>query len=407
MPISNSYQAYNANAAKDTDPAGSFAYWTDPVFDTKTTPSVGHDTNPSMVYSPVPPATSPHAVAPDTVTPAPWVPFTRAGCDVGQVASANTVLENTALDIPKVFGAGSPEDQQLNADPDRFKDAEVADYVGIGVHCGQGNAFCADAKGNRGNQTTPSPTAVADVLPQEPGGYSGFQALFGHRYVAPQLGAGTPNLSSHGVPVTNAAGNLTDENGNQINGAFLTNHPGFPGFGPINASQSLAYMADMLESGVPVVNGYIADIHGNESISGLAACAGVAPNAALGPGTPCYIAQAQYYNQAFGTFFQRLAADGITPANTLFELSSDEGDHVAGANVGRAIQPTPANCDGVTTAVQLPGRHVRRAGRQHYRPARHPEEQHHPVQPGDGQRARVLRHRQPGAERPAGAHAGT
>ena len=47
------------------------------------------------------------------------------------------------------------------------------------------------------------------MLPQEPGGYSGFQALFGHRYVAPQLGAGTPNLSSHGVPVTNAAGNLT------------------------------------------------------------------------------------------------------------------------------------------------------------------------------------------------------
>ncbi|HEX5293869.1 MAG TPA: hypothetical protein VFX25_33765, partial [Streptosporangiaceae bacterium] len=188
----------------------------------------------------------------------------------------------------------------------------------------------------------------------EPGGYNGFQALFGHRYVGPQLGAGTPNLSSHGVPVTNAAGNLTDENGNQINGAFLTNHPGFPGFGPINASQSLAYMADMLESGVPVVNGYIADIHGNESIPGLAACAGVKSNAPLGPGTPCYIAQAQYYNAAFGTFFQRLAADGITPANTLFELSSDEGDHVAGANVGRAIQPTPANCDGVTTPCSYP-----------------------------------------------------
>ena len=143
-----------------------------------------------------------------------------------------------------------------------------------------------------------------------------------------------------------------DENGNQINGAFLANHPGFPGFGPINASQSLAYMADMLESGVPVVNGYVADIHGNENIPGVAACQG-AP-AALGPGTPCYIAQAQYYNTAFGAFFQRLAADGITPANTLFELSSDEGDHVAGANVGRAIQPTPATCDGVTTPCSYP-----------------------------------------------------
>ena len=353
MPISNSYQAYNDNAVKDTDPAGSFAYWTDPVFDTKSPPSAGHDTNPSMVYSPVPPATAAHPVAPDTVTPAPWAPYTRAGCDVGEVATANQELENTAVDIPKVFGAGSPEDQQLNADTDRFKDAEVADYVGVGVHCAQGNAFCADAKGVKFGQTDPSATAVSDLLPDEPGGYNGFQALFGHRYVAPQLGAGTPNLSSHGVPVTNAAGNLVDENGNQINGAFLNpTPPGFPGFGPINASQSLAYMADMLESGVPVVNGYVADIHGNENIPGVSACQG-AP-AALGPGTPCYIAQAQYYNAAFGTFFKRLAADGITPANTLFELSSDEGDHVAGANVGRAIQPTPANCDGVTTPCTYP-----------------------------------------------------
>jgi hypothetical protein len=351
MPISNSYQAYNGSpgAFTSTDPAGSFAYWTDPVFDTATTPSVGHDTNPSMVYAPVPPATAPQTVAPDTIAPAPWVPFTRAGCDVGQVASANTVLENTAVDIPKVFGANSPENQQLNADSDHFKDAEVADYVGIGVHCARGNVFCADAKGVKFGQTTPSPTAVADRLPDEPGGYKGFQGLFGHRYVAPQLGAGTPNLTSvSGVPITDAAGNLTDENGNPLNGAFLTNHPGFPGFSSINASQSLAYMADILESGVPVVNGYISDIHGNEHIPGVSACNG-AP-AALGSGSACYIAQAQYYNTAFATFFQRLAADGITPQNTLFELSSDEGDHEAGANVGRAIQPTPANCDGATVS---------------------------------------------------------
>ena len=356
MPVSNSYQAYNADGPNGsfntTDPAGSFAYWTDPVFDTKTPPSAGHDTNPNMVYSPVPPATAAHPVAPDTVTPAPWAPYTRAGCDVGEVGTANQELENTAVDIPKVFGAGSPEDQQLNADTDSFKDAETADYVGIGVHCAQGNAFCADAKAVKFGQTSASPTAVADLLPDEPGGYNGFQALFGHRYVAPQIGAGTPSLSHNGFQVTNAAGNLVDENGNQINGAFLTNHPGFPGFGPINASQSLAYMADMLEAGVPVVNGYMADVHGNENIPGLAACKG-APSA-LGSGTACYIAQARYYNQAFGDFFKRLAADGITPANTLFELSSDEGDHQAGANVGRSILPTPANCDGVNTLCTYP-----------------------------------------------------
>jgi hypothetical protein len=344
MPIANDYQAYNQNGS--TDPASSFAYWTDPIFDTAKQPSPGHDTNPSMVYSPTPPATTSPPPQPNTITPAPWVPYTRAGCDVGETSTANVELENTAVDIPKVFGPNSPEAMQLAADKNPFKDAETADYVGVAVHCAQSSAFCADATGVKFGQTTPSPTAVADLLPNEPGGYTGFQALFGHRYIAPQLGAGTPNMSHNGYQVTNAAGNLVDLNGNQIDGAFLTNHPGFPGFGGITASQTLAYMADMLESGVPVVGGYISDLHGNHFIPGLSACSS-APEA-LGSGSACYIQQAQYYNQAFGTFFQRLAADGITPQNTLFVFSTDEGDHVAEANIGRAIQPTPANCDGAT-----------------------------------------------------------
>ena len=108
----------------------------------------------------------------------------------------------------------------------------------------------------------------------------------------------------------------------------------------------------MLENGVQVVNMYISDLHGNEFIQGLSSKGEPCYHAgdALGSGSACYIAQAAYYNQAFGTFFKRLAADGITPQNTLFVLSSDEGDHEAGANVGRAIQPTPANCDGVTVS---------------------------------------------------------
>ncbi len=351
MPISNSYRVYQANGTGGTlgttDGAGSFAYWTDPVFDTSPTAT---DTNPSMVYSPVPPATAKNPVSPTTTTPAPWVPFTRAGCDVGNVATpANSELENTAVDIPKIFGASSPENQQLISDPDSFKDPEAADYTGIAVHCAQASAFCADATGIKFGQSSPSSTAVADLLPSEPGGYTGYQALFGHRYVAPQLGAGQPSLTRSGYPVTNASGNLVDLNGNQINGNFLTT-PGFPGYGPINASQTLAYAADMLESGVPVVDAYISDVHGNESIKGLTGAGQPcfhAP-AALGSGNACYVAQAAYYNQAFGAFFQRLAADGITPQNTLFVLSPDEEDHQAGANVGRAVQPTPAGCDGVT-----------------------------------------------------------
>jgi hypothetical protein len=342
MPVSNSYQAYNADGT--TDPAGSFAYWTDPVFNTASSPNPGHDANPSMVYAPAPPATANPAPPPTTETPAPWAPFTRAGCDVGEVGTANTVLENTGVDIPKVFGASSAENAQLNADPNSFKDAETADYVGLGVHCAAASPFCASASATKYGQGTPSSTQVADLLPTEPGGYAGFDALFGHRYVAPQLGAGNPNVTHNGNEVTNAQGNLVDLNGNQINGAFLTNHPGFPGFGSINASQTLAYMADLQESGVPVTYGYISDIHGNEHIPGVSQCAG-APSA-LGSGDPCYVAQAQYYDTAFAAFFQRLASEGITPANSEFIFGSDEGDHQAGANVGRALQPTPAGCDG-------------------------------------------------------------
>src|SRR5262249_28566073 len=146
---------------------------------------------------------------------------------------------------------------------------------GVAVHCAKKSSVCADAMATKYGDTAPSHSASPDVLPDEPGGYNGYQALFGHKYVAPQLGAGTDNVSRHGYEVTNAAGNLVDLNGNQINGAS-TSTPGFPGFGPINASQTLAYAADMQESGIPVTYSYIADIHGNESIPSLS-----------GPGQPC------------------------------------------------------------------------------------------------------------------------
>jgi hypothetical protein len=348
-PIGNDYQAFNDDGT--TDPATAFTYWTDPVYDTAGTPNTGHDTNPNMAYSATPPTTTNPKPTPGTTTPAPWVPFTRAGCDVGGVATANIELENPSFDIPQVFGLNSPEAQQLANDPDYFKDPETADYVGIAVHCAQANTFCSSAQAVKYGQTAPSASASPDLLPNEPGGYTGYQALFGHRYVAPQLGAGTHNLSRNGYEVTNAAGNLVDLNGNQLNGAFLSNFPGFPGF-DVTAPQSLAYVADMQESGVPVTYAYMADIHGNQHIPILSGPGGVCAHTstALGSGSRCYVAQAQYDDAAFATFFQRLAADGITAQNTEFIFSSDEGDHEAGANVGRAAQPTPANCDGATVS---------------------------------------------------------
>jgi hypothetical protein len=343
MSVSNSYKTYHPDGT--TEPNGSFVYWTSPVYNSATRTASAFDSSPSMVYSPtVPAANNP----PTKVTPAPWVPFTRAGCSVGNFSSANMVLENVGLDIPTVFGAQSPEAQQLAADPSTFKDAETADYVGVAIHCAQTDATCANAQATKFGQTSPTPSAVADRLPDEPGGYTGYQALFGHRYVAPQLGAGTANLQHNGYAVTNGAGNLVALDGHELRNSFA-NQPGFPGFNPL-ANESLAYVADMQEAGIPVTYGYISDLH--ERKPGTTGCttAGASSGYALGPGDACYVNNAKAYDAAFATFFDRLAADGITPANTLFIVNSEENDHFAGGTPNRAAAsaPTPAGCDGVT-----------------------------------------------------------
>ena len=332
QPLTNSYKVYNPDGS--TDPATSFTYWTSPIIDTKTNPPAPNpvDTTPSMAY------------AGGGVTPAPWVPFTRAGCTVGNFSTANMVLENAAVDVPTVFGANSPEAQQTASDPDNFKDVEVAQYIGEAIHCAKGATLCAD-----------SSRPVDDLLPTEPRGYHGYQALFGAKYIAPAIGGGPNHFSASGYRVTDANGNLVDLNGNTIAEPF-TGTPGFSGFNPV-ATQSLAVLADMQEAGIPVTYGYISDLHEKKSDTRVG-CTTTANSATagrpVGPGDSCYVTNAQHYDQAFQTFFQRLQADGITPANTLFVISSEENDQFAGANVGRAIQPTPAGCDGVNTPCNYP-----------------------------------------------------
>src|SRR6266849_4527734 len=117
VPISNSFRYFNPDGTGTSNLGVSFAYWTSPLFDPTTlTPT---DTTPNML------------TAAGKNAPAPWVPYTRAGCNVGAVAAANTILENTAIDIPTVFGANSPEAMEVKNNPGQA----FADFVGIGVHC--------------------------------------------------------------------------------------------------------------------------------------------------------------------------------------------------------------------------------------------------------------------------------
>ena len=284
VPVSNSFRYFTSSGSSRT--GVSFAYWTAPLFD-PTNPQPAFDTTFNML------------TADGHNAPAPWVAFTRAGCNVGAVATANTILENTAIDIPTVFGPGSPEAAEVTSNPAQA----FADFVGIGVHCAAGDTLCSLANNGK-----------PDSLPDEPGGYAGFNGLFGHKYVAPQI---SPN------------GPLTDLNGNVIQDP--QGHIGFPGFDGMAAAVSLAYVATMQEHGVPVTYAYISDAH-DKHPSGPA----------YGPGEAGYVAALKAYDDAFNKFFSRLAADGINSGNTLFIFTADEGDHFVGG------PPSPANCDGVT-----------------------------------------------------------
>jgi hypothetical protein len=315
--VSNSYRYFRNDGSGLTSSSSSFKYWTDLTDDVNTPPT---DPNFNMVNG-------------DSGTPrnapAPWVPYTRAGCDWGATALANVVLENTgtgpAGDMTKVFGSGSPEWNEAvasNAAPPGTAARNLAqtDFVGLAVHCAKNHhSIC------RGDSH-----ARPDLLPDEPGGYSGFQGLFGAKYVNPAIC--TVSTSNCTNATSNGQTGLKKLDGTLIADQF--NQPGFPGFDGLFASTTLSYVAQMQEAGVPVTFGYISDAHDQHGVAGEI-------HATRGPGEADYVQQLHNYDVAFGQFFNRLRDDGITKKNTLFVFNVEEGDHFAGAI------PTPAGCDGV------------------------------------------------------------
>jgi hypothetical protein len=350
IAVSNSYLQYAPNSGQlQKTPSGgffspsAFTYWTDPV-------------SSSSINSPGDPL--PNLITDNQQnTPAPWVPFTRAGCDVGAFSIADMELENTGTDITSVFGAASPQKQFTGAQTTSAgRNLAAADFEGIAIHCAQ-------ADSGTSGLCSPHNGGVADSLPAEPGGYSGYSGLFGAIYANQVTSSPGSFVSSTQDANGQANGNVDDlappvkdvynysskgcqfcANGSNVgyNGQPITSNvivdgsgnSGFvSGFSPTPA-QTLGYVASMQEAGVPVTFAYIEDAHNNWN----------PPFQAFGPGQPQYVDQLKQENQAYQAFFERLAADGINKSNTLFVFTSDEGDHFAGIS-----NPTPAGCNGVTT----------------------------------------------------------
>src|SRR5437868_4614533 len=271
--VSNNY--FYFDPARNPQFSTSFKYWTDLVDDSTGT----RDALPNMVFDG------------QKNTPAPWVPFTRAGCDFGGVSTANIELENIGFghfgDMSEAFGTGSPEWNDAvasNAAPSgtALRAKAFTDYVGIAIHCAQGGGICASNATNVANSRP-------DKLPDEPGDYFGYQALYGAKYVDPAITGGNACVNNmNGQPVTDPFGRC-----------------GFPGFDWALATNTLGYVAQMQEAGVPVTYAYISDAHDNHDLA-----------RASGPGEADYKAQLAAYDNAFKKFFDRLAADGITKANT-------------------------------------------------------------------------------------------
>jgi hypothetical protein len=351
LGVSNSYAQYEpGSGAVPTKFPSAFTYWTDPVSPTDPLTNLITDGQKN--------------------TPAPWVSFTRAGCDVGAFSIADMELENIGVgpsgDITSVFGSGSPQFQFASANQSGAgRTLAGTDLEGIAIHCAQADSGATTGLCSTGNG------GVADKLPAEPGTYDGFNGLFGGIYanqVTSKPGSFTPsgqdaNGAAHGnindlaAPVKDvysysspgcqfcANGTNTGYNGSTIASQVIgdsSGNSGFvAGFSP-TPSQTLGYVAAMQESGVPVTYAYIEDAHNNWN----------PPFQAFGPGQPGYVDQLKQENQAFQAFFERLASDGINKSNTLFVFTADEGDHFAGTT------PSNPGCDGVTVPCTYPANGV-------------------------------------------------
>ena len=212
--------------------------------------------------------------------PAPWVPYTRAGCDFGAVATANTVLENTGTgpngDITKVFGNPSPQCDRGRCVRGRARRTRAArakaqtDFVGFAIHC---------AAGLRDLRDRPDRRAAG-------------RARRLHRVQGPVRRPGDRPAADRP-----AAGDAGDRPRRQARSSIRSASPASRASTGCSPRPRSPTRAEMQEAGVPVTYAYISDAHDFHGVAGNV-------HTAFGPGSAGYVAQLKAYDDAFARVLQ-------------------------------------------------------------------------------------------------------
>ena len=389
--------------------------------------------------------------------PAPWVPYTRAGCDVGNVGIANTVLENnnaimfrsppTTLAAAAAIGATNVKVASVAGladgadDRDRDRHRERA-RTGVDRHGrdsrrgrygrrrsphplakahASGAALAVTATDPTGDMTkvfgegspewnegkesqiAPSGTAARALAQTDFVGIA-IHCAVGRRHLHREAERPARLAARRGGRLHRLQGALRREvrqPGDQRRLARASTTPNGAARSPTRSASPASRASTACSRRTR--SGYVAQMQEAgvpvtfAYISDAHDFHGVSGNThvAYGPGEAGYVQQLKDYDKAFGDFFTRLKNDGITKDNTLFVVTVEEGDHFAGT-------APDAPCDGVTTRVHVCERPRDRGERRPQAPRR--DVQREPWHLGDdelqrplGHGAERLRHRQSGA----------
>ena len=288
QPVSNSFRYFKTDGTTRT--GVTFAYWTAPLFDPAGPGTT--DTTPEMINED------------GKIAPAPWVPFTRAGCDVGSVAQRTRSWRTPRSTSPRCSAPARPRRPRRRRTRARRSPTSSA-------------SACTAPRARRLRE--PATHARPDLLPDEPGGYSGYKGLFGAKYVN---------------PVIKPSGPMTDLDGNTIQDA--NGHAASPASTGCGRRTRSPTSPRCRRPAIPVTYAYISDAHDGHGT----------------PEHPLRIRAGRGRLRAAAARLRQGVRKVLRPAGRGRHQQDEHAVRVhrgRGRPFRRRRSRTPAGCDGVTT----------------------------------------------------------